>query len=210
MVKYIVAENIIKEVVYEKTGKKTRIKRAIKMNQTIRVHRGNVVGIGRIKIPKTQEFDYEIQLLSYLDIQESEASFIATCIHLHIDGYGKTIEEAEEDMVENIYYFLCENFNQLSLEDAWDNLRDLFKSDDWSNELWGAYHEVQIRLSMRGESTDNTASLLKRLNQLARRVKELEAKVRDSEETEVRIIAFEIRNLAKDLIVDNTRLGEVA
>jgi len=175
------------------------------MNQTIKIQRGNVVGIGRIKIPRTQEFDHEIQLLSYVDIQEAAAAFVATCIPLHIDGYGKTIEEAEEDMVENVYYFLCKNFNQLSLEDAWDNLRELFKPSDWSNELWWAYHEIQIRLSMQGISTDNTANLLKRLNQLAKRVKKLEAKVRESEETEARIIAFEIRKLAKDLIVDNMR-----
>jgi len=177
------------------------------MNQAIKIQRGNVVGIGRIKIPRTQEFDHEIQLLSYLDVQESENSFVATCIPLRIDGYGETIEEAEEDMVENVYYFLRTNFKELSLEDAWDNIRDLFKPSDWSNELWGAYHEVQIWLSMRGISIDNTENLLKRLNQLAKRIKALEAKVKGTEEEEAaRIIAFEIRKLAKDLIVDNMRL----
>ena len=181
-------------------------KGAIKMDQAIKIQRGNVIGSGRIKIPRTQEFDQEIPLLSYVDIQVSGVSFVATCIHLHIDGYGKTIDEAEEDMVENVYYFVRENFNKLPIENAWDNLRDLFKSDNWSNELWGAYHEVQIRLSMRGESTDNTASLLKRLNHLAKRVKALEAKVKGSEAEEADIISLEIRNLAKDLIVDHTRL----
>jgi len=129
------------------------------VNRTVRVSRGNVVGIGKVKIPKTQEFNYEIQLLSFLDIQESETSFIATCIHLHIDGYGKTIEEAEEDMVESVYYFLCENFRKLPYENAWDNLFDLYKSDEWSNELWNAYHEVQIHLSMKGIPTDNITSV---------------------------------------------------
>ena len=102
-------------------------------------------------------------MLSFLDIQESEISFISTCIHLHIDGYGKTIEEAEENMVENIYYFLVQNFSILPLENAWENLRDLFKSDEWSNELWDAYHEVQIQLSIKGIPTDNGVELLKRL-----------------------------------------------
>jgi hypothetical protein len=47
-------------------------------------------------------------------------------------------------MVESVYYFLCENFRKLLYENAWDNLFDLYKSDEWSNELWNAYHEVQI------------------------------------------------------------------
>jgi hypothetical protein len=181
------------------------------VNRTVKVSRGNVVGIGKVKIPRTQEFNYEIQLLSFLDIQESEASFISTCIHLRIDGYGKTIEEAEEDMVENVYYFLCENFKKLPYENAWDNLLDLYKSDEWSNELWDAYHEVQIRLSIMGKPTDNIASLLNRLTELEDRIKEWENRVKDMELEQSRIaFASEIRKLAKNLIVESTRLGKAA
>jgi len=122
------------------------------MDNAIRISRGKVIGLGRFNIPKTEPFNHEIQQLSYLDIQESKDNFIATCIHLRIDGYGKTVEEAEEDMIRNVYYFLSKNFSELSINDAWDNLRDLFKSDEWSNELWDAYHEVQIQLSMQGIS----------------------------------------------------------
>jgi hypothetical protein len=120
------------------------------MNQTVEVSRGTVVGIGKVKIPRTRELDREIQLLSFLYIKESDTSFITTCIHLRIDGYGKTLEEAERDMVQSIYYFLCQNFKELSPEDAWDNLYDYYKADEWSNELWNAYHKVQILLSMCG------------------------------------------------------------
>ena len=181
------------------------------MNRIVKVSRGYIVGIGKVKVPRTQEFDYEIQLLSFLDIQESENSFISTCIHLHIDGYGKTIEEAEEDMVENIYYFLCKNFSNLPYENAWDNLFDLFKSSEWSNELWDAYHEAQIHLSMKGIPTDNIANLLNRLKQLEERIKEWETKVKDMELEESRVVfASEIRKLAKDLIVENTRLEKAA
>jgi len=181
------------------------------MNQSISVSRGNVIGFGRVKIPRSEKFNYEIPLLSFLDIQESENSFIATCIHLHIDGYGITAEEAEEDMVENIYYFLSKNFSELSIEDAWDNLRDLFKSDEWSNELWDAYHEVQLRLTMEGIPVDNTANLLKRLNSLAIRIKEWETQVKNLELEKDRIeLAGEIRKFAKDLIVESTRLREAA
>ena len=181
------------------------------MNQTVKISRGVVVGIGKVKIPRTQEFNYEIQLLSFLDIQKSETSFVSTCIHLRIDGYGKTIEEAEADMVENAYYFLCQNFQKLSLEDAWDNLRDLFKSDDWSNELWDAYHEVQILLSTQGRSTDNIVNLSKRLEQLAKRVEKLESRVKNMEQEQARIVlADEIKKLTKDLIVDRTQLDKAA
>ena len=71
------------------------------MNQQIKVSRGEVIGIGKIKIPKTREFNHEIPLLSFLSIKESDNSFISTCIHLRIDGYGKTEEKADENMGKN-------------------------------------------------------------------------------------------------------------
>jgi len=179
--------------------------------EPLKFSRGIVVGIGKVKIPRTQELDYEIQLLSFLDIQESETSFISTCIHLRIDGYGKTIEEAEADMVESVYYFLCQNFQKLAPKDAWDNFRDLIRCDDWSNKLWDAYHEVQILLSMQGISTDNIANLSKCLEQLAKRVERLEARVKNMEQEKARtVLASEIRKLTKDLIVDRTPLDRVA
>ena len=148
------------------------------MGQPIRVSRGEVVGIGKFKIPRTEEFDYEIQLLSFLSIKEAEDSFISTCIHLRIDGYGKTEDEADRNMMKNASFFLSQNFSKLAIEDAWDNLRDLFKSDDWSNELWTAYHEVQIQLSMQGEQMMDPAaelfSHLFRLMELTKKKKELE------------------------------------
>jgi len=171
--------------------------------QPIVVSRGNVVGIGKVKIPRTHELDYEIQMLSFLVIKESETSFISTCIHLRVDGYGKTVQDANKDMVENIYFLLCQNFAKLSFDDAWDNLRDLYKADDWSNELWDAYHEVQIRLSIQGRPTDNILSLLTRLVQLTGRVKQLESQ-------EAHAVAGEISKLADDLIVDYTSLDEAA
>jgi hypothetical protein len=116
------------------------------VGQSIRVSRGEIMGLGKFKIPRTEKFDYEIPLLSFLSIKEAENSFISTCIHLHIDGYGKTEEDADRNMMKNASFFLSQNFNKLSIEDAWDNLRDLFNADDWSNELWNAYHECQIKI----------------------------------------------------------------
>ncbi|MDR0289671.1 MAG: hypothetical protein LBI06_01915, partial [Treponema sp.] len=162
------------------------------MNQPIMVSRGEVVGIGKIKIPRTIEFNHEIQLLSFLSIKESEDSFISTCIHLRIDGYGKTEELADESMVKNVWYFLSQNFSKLSIEDAWDNLRDLFKSDDWSSELWDAYREVQMQLSMRGEPTEHTAELNFRLDLFEKqRAKEFEKWMMASELEKERIKELE-------------------
>jgi hypothetical protein len=148
------------------------------MSQPIKVSRGEVVGIGKFKIPRTEAFDYEIQLLSFLSIKEAENSFISTCIHLHIDGYGKTEDEADENMVKNASFFLSQNFSKLSIKDAWDNLSDLFKSDDWSNELWTAYHEFQIQLSMQGKQMmDPVAELFSNFLQLMKLIsKEKELK----------------------------------
>ena len=108
----------------------------------IKIARGNVVSIGKIEIKKTSDFDYDLQLLSFLDIKESDTSFVSTCIDLRIDGYGDTIEKAENDMIESIVYFLHKNFSLLSHNDAWKNIKKLYKSDEWSKELWDAYFKV--------------------------------------------------------------------
>ncbi|MDR0600305.1 MAG: hypothetical protein LBG84_09550 [Treponema sp.] len=170
---------------------------------SIIVKRGEVIGIGKVKIPRTRDFDHEIQMLSFLVIKEPSGSFISTCIHLRIDGYGGTIREAQGDMVENISYFLAKNFESLSVEDAWDNLRDLFKTDEWSNELWDAYHEVQIQLSTQGRPTDNVEHLQQRLESLAERVRELESR-------EARELEGEISALGENLIVDYTPVEKAA
>jgi hypothetical protein len=49
----------------------------------ITTSRGEVVGIGKVKMPKTQDFKHEIQMLSFLVIKESENSYVSTCIHAY-------------------------------------------------------------------------------------------------------------------------------
>jgi hypothetical protein len=171
-------------------------------NESISTSRGEVVGIGKVKMPKTQDFKYEIQMLSFLVIKESDNSYISTCIHLHIDGYGKSVEESYHDMFENIFYFLYKNFEKLPVEKAWGNLEELFLSDEWSNELWDAYHKVQIQLSMQGISTDNTERLF-------RRIKQLEARVKKLKSDEARKLEEKIMEFSKDLI-DYTPINKSA
>jgi hypothetical protein len=125
------------------------------MNRTVSVSRGSVVGIGKVKIPRTQEFNYEIPMLSFLVIEESGNNFVSSCMHLQIDGYGSVDDTAVEDMIDNVNYFLKVNFSKLSIEDAWLNLKDLSYVNDNTKELWNAYRDVQFNLAAMGLPTDS-------------------------------------------------------
>jgi hypothetical protein len=144
--------------------------------QTIRVSRGEVLGIGKFKVSQGQNFDYVIPALSFIVIRENDHSFVSTCIHLRIDGYGKTQEQATADMIDSALFFLHENFTDPQCkEKGWQNLADLFRADEWSDELWGAYHAVQIGLSMQGIATDSVTSVYKQLGLVVSGVNRLES-----------------------------------
>jgi len=145
------------------------------LNQTLRVSRGNVVGIGKVKIPRTQDFDYEIPMLSFLVIEESDNSFVSSCMHLRIDGYGTADDTAVDDMINNIDYFLKANFTRLSPDNAWLNLKDLSHVNNDTNELWNAYRDVQFDLAAKGMPTDSVEILKKRIAQMQRRIEQLES-----------------------------------
>jgi len=145
--------------------------------QPITVSRGAVVGMGKFKIPKTEDFKHEIQLLSFLTIEEAAGCFVSTCINLHLDGYGRSVKIAQDNMMKNAHYFLLQSFMGSFSESAWENLIELSKSDEWSNELWDAYRNAQIQLSMKGVSTDPIEELNSRLVQLEEHAKALERRV---------------------------------
>jgi hypothetical protein len=145
------------------------------MDKTVIVSRGNVVGIGKVKIPRKEELDYEIPMLSFLVIEEPNNSFVSSCIHLQIDGYGTADDTAVEDMIKNIEYFLKVNFTKLSIDDAWWNLKDLSHINDNNKELWNAYRDVQFNLAAIGIPTDSVENLKKRINQMQRRIEQLES-----------------------------------
>jgi len=167
------------------------------MNQTVKVSRGEVVGIGKVKIPRTTEFSHEIPMLSFLVIQEASGKFISSCIHLRIDGYGGADDASVDDMIDSINSFLKANFTRLSIGDAWENLKDLSHTDDYTTELWNAYRDVQFNLAARGIPTDSVESLRKRIAQMQRQIEQLE-----TENTQLR------EELS--LIVDYTPLRTVA
>jgi len=145
------------------------------MTQTIKISRGTVVGIGKVKIPRTRALDYEIPMLSFLVLNDDQDSFVASCMHVRMDGYGTTEDAAVFDMIDNVNYLLKSNFEKLSVEDAWFNLKDLSHIDERSTELWNAYHDIQLNLASKGVSTDSVENLQKRIDQLQLRIKQLES-----------------------------------
>ena len=147
--------------------------------------RGKVAGIGRVKIPKMIYFNYEIPLLSFVVLKKEDGSFVSSCIHLQMDGYGKTDEEARIAMVKSILYFLYENFNNaIYKESCWTSMLDLFKSNERSSVLWDKYHTVQLMLAERGVATDKYSDLQERIKELENKVKELEEIIKETSSQE--------------------------
>jgi hypothetical protein len=144
--------------------------------EQINTRRAEDLGIGKFKVPKAPDFDFTIPMLSFLVTQEPEGAYVSTCIHLQIDGYGKTEQDAIMDMLDSVTFFLRENFtNPLCRDTAWERLEELLhESTHQEMELWDAYHCVQVRLSMLGQSTDNTEELWDWIQQLQKRVERLE------------------------------------
>jgi len=144
------------------------------MNKIVKVSRGVVVGIGKLKVFPSNKLPFEIPMLSFLVIQEQVNTYTAICMHLHIDGDGASPEEARENMKDHVIDFLCNNFKGDRAEDAaWDHLNDLFQIDDDTRELWNAYRTSQIKCSKEGINTDVTAELLDRIEKLENQINKL-------------------------------------
>ena len=126
----------------------------------LQTDRGKVIGFGRVKVPKMPKlgFDYEIPLLSFVVIKRcEEKGYIASCIHLQVDGYGADSTGACHDMISSILFYLRENFKHVDcIDNAWDNLYELSVSNPLSGILWDKYHALQYRLAKRGVSVSDT------------------------------------------------------
>jgi len=143
------------------------------------IFKGQVIGIGKLKIPRTLEFNYEIPMLSFIVIKKPDGKYASTCLHLLVDGYGTATDIAVDDMIDAIEKFLRSNFENLSLQDAWDNLKDLSHSDEHTSPLWNAYRDFQFDLASEGRATDSAEALKKRIRQLSKRVEQLEKENED-------------------------------
>jgi hypothetical protein len=146
------------------------------MEEQIKTYSGEVLGIGKLKVPRSPDFDFIIPMLSFLVLKESEGGYVSTCIHLQIDGYGQTEWDAILDMLDSVTFFLRENFTNPQCKDmAWPRLEELLhESTHQETKLWDAYHRVQVRLSMLGRATDQTEELWNWIKQLQKRVERLE------------------------------------
>ena len=169
----------------------------------LKTMRGKTIGIGRVKIPKTRDFNYEIPLLSFVVIEKKDdEGYISSCIHLQIDGYGKTVEDSQRDMLDNISYFLNKNFNSEDYkEHCWENLLDLFESNEDSSALWDRYHAFQVMLAEQGHATDQH-SLSQQLKEIAKRIDDLESRVKELENSVDSVIGQEKNKFIE--IVKNT------
>jgi hypothetical protein len=143
--------------------------------------RGRVIGFGRVKIPKIPQigFNAEIPLLSFIVQKSDEQEYVATCIHLLMDGYGVSREHAVSDMIGNVWDFLLRNFkNTEPQSDVWYHLYDMVKSNVVNGPLWDKYHALQYYFAAQGEP-DHYTELVEKINSLEARVSELEDTVGD-------------------------------
>jgi len=145
----------------------------------LKTARGKVVGIGRVKFPKTSWFNHEIPLLSFIVIKKPNGKYVSTCIHLKMDGYGDTVKSAQSDMAENIWNFLDRIFNNKNSKNkCWLNMYELSKGDEISTTLWDKYHAVQFMLAEKGVATDRYTQLQSKIAELENKVKELEKRIK--------------------------------
>jgi len=141
--------------------------------------RGRVIGFGRVKIPKIPQigFNAEIPLLSFIVQKGDEQEYVATCIHLLIDGYGIDREGAVSDMIGHIWDFLLRNFkNTEPQSDVWYHLYDLAKSNAVNGPLWDKYHALQYYFASLGEQ-DQYTELGEKINSVDTLAKELKNKL---------------------------------
>jgi len=179
---------------------------------TLRAGTGKAVGIGRVKIPKMIGFDFEIPLLSFVVMLEREDGatekkrniFIASCIHLRIDGYGNTDEEAIMDMIGNVCRFLYKNFcDKLYKNTCWSNVLRLFKANKSSISLWNKYHTIQLMFAERGFTTDSYSLLQKKINALNTEVKRLEKEVENEKRKKLNGFEFVISKINRNEVNKN-------
>jgi hypothetical protein len=137
--------------------------------------RGEVIGMGKFKVKAAAIGGHSVPRLSFIVTEGPEGAFIATCIHLRLDGYGKTSDQAINDMIDDAHYFLKENFTNPKCRDrGWENLEGLFKCDEQTSGLWDIYHAVQVEISRQGRTIDSIDALYQMLEKLEVRVEELE------------------------------------
>jgi hypothetical protein len=153
--------------------------------------RGEVIGVGKFKVTAALIGGNVVPRLSFIVTQGPDSAFIATCIHLRLDGYGKTPDQAISDMIADAHYFLKENFTNPKCRDrGWENLEGLFKCDEQSSGLWNLYHAVQVEISRQGRTIDSIDTLYQMLEDLEVRVEKLEKDEEEARRLEEKILTI--------------------
>jgi hypothetical protein len=151
--------------------------------------RGEVIGVGKFKVKAALIGENVVPRLSFIVTEGPDGSFIATCIHLRLDGYGKTSDQAINDMIDDAHYFLKENFTNPKCRDrGWENLEGLFKCDEQTSVLWDFYHAVQVEISRQGRTIDSIDALYQMLEELEVRVEKLEKDEEEARRLEEKIL----------------------
>lgn len=119
------------------------------MKEQIKVPTGDVVGIGKIKVFATDNFQKEIPTLSFI-VAEKDGRFTGTCIPLCIDCSADTTKEVCDKLSKLCEEFLSDLFN-FNSQNAWNQLHELFNSIA-SEDFRKAYYDVQLNLAEKGIS----------------------------------------------------------
>lgn len=117
------------------------------MKAEIKVPTGTVIGIGKIKVFATEDFEKEIPTLSFI-VAENEGRFTGTCIPLCLDCSADSTKEVCDKLSKLCEDFLSDLF-KYNPDNAWSQLHELFNSEA-SDEFRKAYYDVQLNLAEKG------------------------------------------------------------
>lgn len=154
------------------------------MVSAIRVPAGEVIGIGKLKVFPTKEFQHEIPTFSFLVAKADDGRFVASCLQMVTDGEGDSEEEAIKSMERGCLGYLKTIFNS-NKTNPWDILRELFNEP--LEEYWSAYKTMQINLAEKGINTDFQATLEKQIRQLT---EELNAYKENNKSMQLKIVSY--------------------
>lgn len=157
------------------------------MKREIRIPTGIVTAIGKFKVFRTEQFNYNIPTLSFI-VAKKDGVFTASCLHLLLDASGKNDMEAIKSLQDACVDFLSDLFKQGD-ETAWEQLHDLFTADCIS-EFWNGYRDFQLNLSEKNVSTESTMVqvLTKKIEQLQ---KELDEYKEDPKEINIDVVSLD-------------------
>lgn len=150
--------------------------------EKLMLSRGEVVGIGKLKIFPSSNCPHEIPMLSFMVIK-TPVTYVSVCVQLLIEGNGETPEKARESMKISCLSFLETNFTHKDCkENGWENLKELFKSSDLNNELWNDYREIQLILAEEGVCTDISEVFSNHIKELKKQIIDLKKEIKEIKE----------------------------